>query len=293
MELDGTLEEPKMKKIILSTLAVVPFMIAGCGGNIDDTGAKTENDAVALAVTGGTAGDATESNAVGAEMQQAANAKVAEVVSKKVEEEVNAFLEEAEANGELDAMVEEDLAAGAEKDITVGLGGRGLSVFITDEVVPFAGGTMALDGEVGLKLRFNSWSSISLVASGELSSSLDGVESNGDVKGIPYSFSLHGSSDLDMSGAFTAKIKRFRIKSMQANLTMAIVDSDVTATGAVGDRSVSGTVDMVDVALSIMNDDVLSQPEAFSIECRGRVETAVNDDTVAVCELDESCRGCK
>jgi hypothetical protein len=290
---EGAVEGAKMKKIFLSTLAIVPLMIAGCGGSVGETGANTENDAVAVAVTGGTGEEATESGAVGAEMQQAANAKVVQMVSKKVEEEVNAFLEEAEANGELEAMVEEDLAAGTSKDITVGLGGRGLSVFITDEVVPFAGGTMALDGEVGLKLRFNSWSSISLVASGELSSALEGVESNGDVRGIPYSFALQGSSDLDMSGAFTAKFRRFRIKSMKADLSMAIVESDVTATGSVGDKSVSGTVDMVDVALSLINEDVLNHPEAFSIECRGRVETAVNDDTIAVCELDPSCRGCK
>ncbi len=288
----------KMRKGIITAAAVVPLAFAaGCGGSLgstDDTadltdGTATDNEIISVAVVGSGATNPFDGDADAQEFtdqtQADMNAKIMEAVSQKVE---------AAINDELMAMEEEAaMDPSAAKDISVGLGDRGLSLFIEDEVVPFAGGTMTLNGEVGLRLKFHSWSKLSLIASGELTSQLEGVERSGLIRDIPYSLSLDGSNDMEMEGAFTAQIKRWRIKSLKADLSSSIVDSDVVASGTIGDRAASGAVNMVDVSVRAVNNDVLANGQAFDMSCTGTVETMVNDDVIAACQIDPSCKGCQ
>lgn len=279
----------KVKKALLSAIAIVPIAVAGCGtagtGDLtdDSSAASTGGEAVAVAVAGG--GLAEE---VGGEMVEGAqadmNAAMLNVISEKVE---------AAVNEELAKMEAEEGSADLSKEISVGLGERGLTLFIEDEIIPFAGGTMAMDGEVGLRLRFNGLSSISIVASGTLTSALDGVERAGEVRGVPYSLTLAGASEMKMDGAFTVKIKRWKVDSMAADFSSRIVGSDVVATGVVDGHSVAGSVDMVNVAVRLTNGDILRQPGAFAVSCTGMMATRINGNVFASCDIDESCRGCK
>ena len=89
------------------------------------------------------------------------------------------------------------------------------------------------------------------------------------------------------------KIKMFRVESLSAKLTAGIVSSDVTATGMIADRSISGSVDMVDVAVVLSNPNILKDADNISVACRGEIFTKFNDDQVAGCTLAPSCLKCE
>lgn len=277
-----------LKKAVLSIVAIAPLAVAGCGsagtGDLNDQAGAlpTDGEVVAVAIAGGAS---TEAGTAFAEEAQAdMNTAVAQAISAKVE---------AAVNEELARMEVEEGEAGLEKDISVGLGERGLSVIVDNEVVPFAGGAMTLSGELGLRLRFNGLSSISLVASGELTAMLDGVQRAGEVRGVPYELTLAGQNEMSMNGQFTMQIKRWKIAGMSADFTSKIVDSDVTATGTIAGRTATGSVEMLNVAMMLTNGDVLHQPGAFAVSCTGTMATSINGNVFASCELDSSCRGCK
>ena len=280
----------KAKKVLLSVIAIAPLAVAGCGTGVTDdltegaAGTSGEGEAVAVAIAGGgseLAGEASEEFASSAQADM--NAAVAQVLSTKIEAAVNEELARMEAEEGVDAS----------KDLRVGLGERGLTLFVDNEIIPFAGGTMALNGELGLKLRFPSFSEIQLVVGGGMMSTLDGVVRAGEVRGIPYELTLAGDSDMRMDGKFTMKIKSWKVSGMSANLTSAIVDSNVTATGMIADREAVGTVDMVNVSVKLANPDVLKNPGAFSAACTGTMATSVNGNVFASCDIDAACRGCK
>ena len=280
-----------LKKAVLSIVAIAPLAVAGCGtagtGDLNDqAGASpTDGEVVAVAIAGGASAEAEEAGqAFAGEAQADMNAAVAQALSTKIE---------AAVNEELARMEAEEGDAGIEKEISVGLGERGLSVFVDNEVLPFAGGTMTLNGELGLKLRFSGLSKISLVASGGLTAQLDGVQRAGEVRGIPYELTLEGSNEMAMDGQFSMQIKRWKVAGMTADFSSKIVSSDVTATGTIAGRTATGSVDMVNVAVALTNGDVLHQPGAFAVSCTGTMATRINGNVFASCELDSSCRGCK
>ncbi|MBT3180902.1 MAG: hypothetical protein HN337_00165 [Deltaproteobacteria bacterium] len=284
-----------MRKTFMAVMASLPIMVVGCGsGSGDlgemDTGDYTEGEIMAVALTGGAASDATEEADLAEETQSDMNVKAMEVVSQRIEEELSLYLEDEDFRS---ALEEAQLEADASKDVSVQFGWKGLKVAIEDEEVPFAGGSMILNGDLGLKLRLRSRNEIALEADGELSSMLQGVERSGEVRGMPYYLSLDGVTQMDVDASFAVTIKRWKIRSMTANFDAAIVGSDVTATGSIADRSVTGSVDMVDVGISLFNDDILAHPKDFDIECSGVIETSVNGEVLAACEISQSCNGCK
>nr|HPQ81772.1 hypothetical protein [bacterium] len=230
---------------------------------------------------GGPMDEAGDEFAEGAQADM--NVAMMNVLSEKVE---------AAVNEELARMEVEEGEAGSGKDIRVGLGERGLTLFIEDEALPFASGTMALDGQVGLRLRFNGFSGVSVIASGTLTSSLQGVERTGEVRGIPYELTLEGGSEMKVDGAFTMRIRNWRVDEMGADFSSRIVRSDVVATGTIAGQSAQGSVDMVNVAVRLENDDILRQPKAFAVSCTGTMATRINGNVFASCNIDESCLGC-
>ncbi len=276
------------------TLLVVTGVLAlsGCGGGSvasDEGGvAMAGNDAVAIAVTGSS--DATD-EAQEEEIAQAdMNARIMEAVASKVEEELNAELAAAQESGEL---TEEDIEASPEKAVGVGLSLKGLTVNIVDERIPFAGGRMVLNGQLGVKLKLRGFGQIALETNGNLISKLEGVQRTGTIREIPYSLALNGTSTMEVRGAFVATVQFWKVKSLAAEFRSAIVDSDVVATGTVGTEGATGSVEMADVAIELTNADILHQPKAFTTECSGRIETRLNDNMVAGCTIDASCRACR
>lgn len=297
--MDVPTEEEVMKKTLFAFVAGIPLMIAGCGGNLGDLGGSegtspAENEAMAVALIGSggesVVGDVEGSEGVTGQAQADMNAKILESVALKVEERLNEEMESEEFRNEI--LNAEDEAS-VSKDISVGFGLKGLSVYIEDEEVPFAGGTMMLNGEMGLRLRYLGGGELALEADGELLSDLDGVERAGYIREIPYYLSLDGTNYMGMEGSFRIKIKRWRVKSMSADFTASIISSDVTATGSIADKSVVGTVDLVDMSINLSNDNLLTDAKNFDVTCTGSIETSVNDEVLAACTVDPSCKSCK
>lgn len=218
------------------------------------------------------------------------NAAIAKAVADKVEAEINAGLE----NGDFDqAIAEADESEGIDKSFRVGFGTRGLTVFMEDEQVPFAGGQMLLEGQIGLRLKFKLGGKIDIVASGELVAELQNVERTGYIREIPYELSLNGANKMELSGTFGLTFKGFKVQSMSLDLNSGITDSDVVASGTVGDKTVVGSVDMVNVGIRMYNADILHTPKANALTCSGSISTKINDDVIGLCEIAEGCLGCK
>ena len=276
-----------MKRIILPALLAVSIGSVGCGsglkGTPTTTGTQDDGEIATLVMVGG-----GETTTEAAETEMNMNYRIAEVVAEKVRNELDAQLE----SGDLSSLVDQDGALLSEKDIRFGLGNRGLSVFIEDEEVPFAGGTMILNGEVGLKLKIHGFRKLELIASGQLTSELDGVERSGAIKDIPYTLALYGDNTMEMEGSFLIGIKRWKVNEMSASLKSSIVESDVTAVGSIADRIVSGSVDMVDVAVTMSMEDLLNQPKNVKISCEGYIATSMNENELAECEIASSCLAC-
>ncbi len=284
-----------MKKTIYALFASLPMVVVGCGTGTDgiqstEGSAMGEGEVMAVALTGSGRSGESEDGSFAEETQADVNAKIMEAVSVKIEEELNMMLEDEEFLAELE---EAELEAGAAKDVSVKLGLKGLTVSIRDEAIPFAGGALMLNGDIGLKLALRSRGTIAIEATGDLTADMDKVTREGEIKGIPYSLSLEGRNYMDMEGSIAVEIKSFKIKNMSADFRAGIVNSDVTATGTIADKSVTGSVDMVDVAIRLANADVLKNPGNFSVTCSGAIETSLNDNVVASCEIDDDCLGCK
>lgn len=281
-----------MKKVIMSLMGTAALIFGGCGGSLDGTnlgdasnnGTTTEDQVAGLVITGsGIIGDAAD------EAQADLNAQVTKAIADQIESEINAQLEDEEFQAELAAADDPELA----KDVRVGLGIRGITVFIEDESVPFAGGEMLLNAEVGLKLKFRPGFRIDVVASGEMTSELVDVQREGYIEGFPYSLALNGTNKMSLDGMFSITIKNWKVSAMQANLASKIVASNVEAVGEIADKGVRGSVDMMDVGLTITNPDVLKRPGDFTIKCSGDIEARINDRAIALCSLAETCLSCK
>jgi hypothetical protein len=144
-----------------------------------------------------------------------------------------------------------------------------------------------------VKLRLKAAGTIALEMSGELISTLNGVQREGDAEGIPYSLALNGDNKLGIDGAFSVTIKKWKVSAMSAELTAAIKESDVKAIGTVGDRSVVGAVDMMDVSITVAYPDILRAPKNIDIICNGEISVSVNDNVISSCALAEECNACK
>ena len=286
-----------MKKFLCLVSLVLPLALFGCsssgglGDGSNDSAADTTSEAgiTGVAITGvGLTGE------VEGESEADMNSAVAKAVAAKVEEELNAQLESGAFDEDMLAAEEAgDESADATKSFRVGLGSRGITVYMDDEKIPFAGGQMLLDGEIGLRLKFKIGGKIEIVASGQLTSELQNVLRDGFIKDIPYSLSLSGANKLDLNGTFGITVKWFKVSAMSMDLRSSIVDSSVVATGTVADRSVEGTVDMVNVGIRLVNTDILHSPKANSLSCSGSISTKINDNVLGLCDISESCLGCK
>lgn len=284
-----------MKKVLVSMLGAVSMALAGCGGTSLDggtasnttTGNELSDGQIAGVVISGTG----TSGEVANEAQADLNAEVAKVLASKVEEEINAELQDPAFQAELENATDE---SGTEKDVRVGLGTRGLSIFIEDEAIPFAGGSMLLNGDVGLKLRIRSGLRIDVVASGELIAELQNVQREGTIRDIPYVLELNGKNKMGIDGTFsvTVKLWSFKVSAMSAEIVSGIKESDVVAVGTIGERTVTGTVDMMDVQLKLSNGNIIKNPGDFKIACSGDIVTMINDNVVASCKLAETCLSC-
>ncbi len=281
-----------MKKVLMSLVSMTALVIAGCGsgmngagfGDESNNGSTTEEQVAGLVITGsGLIGDGAD------ESQADLNAQLTKAIAEQVESEINAQLEDEEFQAELAAADDPELA----KDVRVGLGIRGITVFIEDESVPFAGGEMLLNAEVGLKLKFRPGFRIDVVASGEMTSELVDVQRAGYIEGFPYSLALNGTNKMSLDGMFSITIKNWKVSAMQANLSSKIVASNVEAVGEIAEKEVRGSVDMMDVGLAITNPDVLKRPGDFTIKCTGDIETRINDRTIGLCKLAETCLSCQ
>lgn len=283
-----------MKRTLLCLLGVVAFVAAGCGSTSEGTlggadnsaGEVSEGQLAGIIMTG-----SGSSGAVVDESQADLNAQISKALSQRVEEELNAQLKDPEIQAELAAA--EDAGTDISKDVRVGLGSKGITVFIEDEELPFAGGTMILNGEMGLKLRFRPGFKIDVVASGELTSELKDVQRAGETGGLPYVLALNGSNKMSLDGVFSVTIKKWKVSDMSAELISKIVASDVKAEGSIAGRAVAGTVNMMDVGLQISNPKILSDPDNFAIQCSGNIEAKINDKTIGVCKLAPTCLSCE
>jgi hypothetical protein len=283
-----------MNKWLFAFVAGVPLAIAGCGGNLGEMAegkgeSPMENEALAVAVVGG-ASTMEGSGEVTGQAQSDMNAKILESVASKVEELLNAEMENEEFR---DEILQAEAQASVSKDVKVSLGFKGLRVDIIDEIIPFAGGTMTLNGDVALKLRYTGGGTIALEADGELLSDLDGVERAGVIRDIPYYLSLQGSNVMGMDGAFKVTISKWKVSNLSADFTISIINSDVTAKGIIDDKSVVGSVNFVDMSIGLTNANLLKNPQDFNVECTGTIETLINEDPVVSCTIDPSCKGCE
>lgn len=270
-----------MKTGIVFIVISLFMVVAACGSNTSGT-AMSEEQATSLIMTGtGAQGDDL-------------NSEITKAIAQKVEEELNANLEDPELQAALaEAETEAEEGYDIQKDVRVGFGSKGLTVFIEDEEIPFAGGSMLLNGEVGLRLRIKAGWRIDVVASGELTSLLKDVKRVGTVEGLPYSLSLDGSNKMNIDGTFSVVIKSWKIKSMTADIVSKITQSNVIATGTIADKGVTGTVNMMDVGLRIANPDILKDADNFSVKCFGDIETLINGSVISSCALAESCLSCQ
>lgn len=278
-----------MKKLILSLLAGVPLIITGCGSAENLTGTEEQNDGEIMAVALTGAGSTDEAMA---EAEADINAQMMGKVSQKVEEYLNDEMQTEEFQLAFE-QAQSELAASPSKDVSVGISLKGLVVKMTDEVIPFANGSMLLNGDLSVKLKIRAGGKLALETSGELQAELQGVERSGLINGIPYFLSLDGSNILGIDGALTVTIKSWKIASMSADFTAAIEESNVTATGTIDNKSVVGKVDLSDVSIALSNPDVLHAPKNFSAACSGIISTTVNDKLVAGCTMEPSCKACK
>ncbi len=280
----------RVRNAFLSVISAVLFA-AGCGtaggdlSDIDSEGASgTDNDVLVSTLVGGADSDDAEATA-----EEGMNAAIAKNLSDKVEAELNRMLDD----GELD-VDELDAEFQASKAINAGFNfKKGLFLEIVDEAVPFAGGEMLLNGGVNLTLRYLGGSRLAIVADGELSATLDGVEQVGVIRDLPYRLALSGSNTMDVNGSFSVTIKSFRVKEMGADLTARVVDSNVTATGEIAEKAISAKVDMMDVSIAIANHAIMTAPKAFSIECSGEVTFDLGNKELASCVISPTCRKCE
>lgn len=279
-----------MKKILRLFALILPLIAMGCGSTGNSTNESESQSPEDASITGLVITGAGLTGDIGNEAEADMNVALAKAVADKVESEINAGLE----SGDFDqAMLEADEDSVANKDFRVGLGTRGITVFMVNEKVPFAGGEMLLNGEIGLTLKFKIGSRIDIIASGELTSELQNIERSGYIKDVPYELSLNGSNKMELSGTFGLSFKGFKVKSMSLDLASTITDSDVVATGTVGEQTVVGTVDMVNVGIQMHNADILHTPKANELTCSGNISTEINDHTIGLCEVSENCLGCE
>lgn len=276
-----------MKKGLLWVMVAAPLVFGACGANIDDgTGMNAEPASGEDAVLGGEA-SAVAIAGGGSLATDNMNSAITEKLALKLEEQLNDML----ANGELE--IPEDEAEVA-KDVRVGFDlFKGFTLIVQDEAVPFAGGEMLLNGQLSVKLRLRGAGTIALEMNGELISTLQDVKREGDVEGIPYSLALNGDNKLGIDGAFSVTIKKWKVSAMSAELTSGIKESDVKAIGTVGDRSVVGAVDMMDVSIQVKYPDILKAPKDIDIICNGEISISVNENVISSCTLAEECNACK
>lgn len=280
-----------IKKTLLSVLAA-PLVMIGCGSGTDgvttETGSneKADGEVVAVALLSSGYDKADDAAEVTSEVEANMNAAIAKNISEKVEGQLNTMLE----NGEIE-MEDED---GMTKDINAGFNfKRGFFLDIVDERLPFAGGEMVLNGGVDLTIKYLGGGKLALVASGTLTSGLEGVEKAGVIKDLPYSLTLEGSNQMELNGSFAVTIKRWKVSAMSADITSNVVGSDVTATGTISDRSVTAAVNMMDLSLSIANPNILQNASAFTVKCSGDITFDMGNQTLASCTIAETCLSCE
>lgn len=276
------------------TMTAAPLLVVGYREPIKGFTYTRGNDAevVAAAFLGGD--DTFEHEAIGVagatgEIEAYMNGKIAETISLKVGEQLNQLLDTRELN-----VDELESASMQGKDVNVGFNwNRRFFVELADERIPFANGETILNGGVNLTMKYLGGGKFTLIASGDFNAELDGIEREGSVRDIPYALSLDGSNTLGVYGSFGVTIKRWKVHTMSATLTATVVDSNVVATGEIADRSVTATVDTMDLSLKIGNNDILGHPKAFGVTCSGNISMRLNDDTIASCAIASSYTACK
>lgn len=281
-----------IKRTLLSVLAA-PLVMIGCGGGSDgittDTSSNenADGEVMAVALLSGSGYEKADDTAQAtSEAEANMNAAIVKNISEKVESQLNTMLE----NGE----IEMDDETGMTKDINAGFNfKRGFFLDVVDERLPFAGGEMALNGGVDLTIKYLGGGKLALVATGTLTSALEGVEKSGVIKELPYSLVLEGSNQMKLDGSFAVTIKRWKVSNMSADLTSYVVDSDVTATGTISDRSVTAAVNMMDLSLSISNPNILQNASAFTVKCSGDITFDMGNQTLASCKIAETCLFCE
>lgn len=276
-----------MKRIVITNRTIAPLVVTGTKstGNLNEV---TDAEILSVALTGTGNDRSVETGVTGAPFVEETgtdmNALIMEAVSTRVEKALDTFLNDVKRNG----ILLEDLTDEAKRDIDVGSDLRGFTVFIDNVTIPITGGSLTLNGDLGIKVHYLGHELLSLETTGELTTGLVHVVRKGVVSRIPYALTLDGSNRIDLNGSFVAKIRRWKTRSMNADLSAAIVESDVTAMGSIGDRTIQGSVDSMNVLYTIESEDIVRHPSNLRVVCTGDIEARINGELVDISMLDPS-----